>query len=112
LQQLELWHFGDVVTGFTQWILGDFVGTYALDCPVLDRWPKFRDLVLEDYEEDLTSLRKAVGIGRPLGTADFVTELERWHGRRDCPWGPRAEGCFDFAGRAVKAAAIGKLSPY
>ncbi len=34
--------------------------------PVLSRWPNFRDLLLEDYEEDFTSLR----------TADFVTELD------------------------------------
>ena len=44
--------------------------------PVLDRRPNFRDLLLEDYKEDFTRLRKAEGIGRPLGTADFVTELE------------------------------------
>ena len=49
--------------------------------PVLDRWPNFRDLLLEDYEEKFTSLREAEGIGRPLGTADFVTELERRLGR-------------------------------
>jgi hypothetical protein len=45
--------------------------------PVLDRWPTFRDLLLEDCEGKLTSLREAEGIRRPLGTADFVTELER-----------------------------------
>src|ERR1700728_5278415 len=33
--------------------------------PVLDRWPNFRDLLLEDYEEKFTSLREAEGIGRP-----------------------------------------------
>ena len=38
-------------------------------------------LLLEDYEEDFTSLRKAEGIGRRPGTADFVTELERGLGR-------------------------------
>ena len=42
--------------------------------PVLDRWPNFRDLLLQDYDEAFTSLRNAAGIGRPLGTADFVTE--------------------------------------
>jgi len=31
--------------------------------PVRDRWPNFRDLLLEDYEEDFTSLREAEGIG-------------------------------------------------
>jgi putative transposase len=48
---------------------------------VLDRWPTFRDLLLEDYEDKFTSLREAEGIGRPLGTADFETELERRLGR-------------------------------
>jgi putative transposase len=48
--------------------------------PVLGRWPNFRDL-LEDCEEKFISLREAEGIGRPLGTADFVTELERRLGR-------------------------------
>ena len=57
--------------------------------PVLDRWPTFRDLLLEDYEEKFTSLREAEGIGRPLGTADFVTELERRLGR---PIARRAPG--------------------
>jgi putative transposase len=50
--------------------------------PVLDRWPTFRDLLLEDDEEKFTSLREAECIGRPLGTVDFVTELERRLGRR------------------------------
>jgi putative transposase len=49
--------------------------------PVLGRWPNFRDLLLQDYDEAFTSLRKAEGIGRPLGTADFVIELERRLGR-------------------------------
>jgi hypothetical protein len=31
--------------------------------PVLDRWPTFRDLLLEDYEEKFSSLREAEGIG-------------------------------------------------
>lgn len=57
--------------------------------PVLDRWPNFRDLLLQDYDEAFTSLRKAEGIGRPLGTADFVIELERRLGR---PIARRAPG--------------------
>jgi hypothetical protein len=57
--------------------------------PVLGRWPNFRDLLLEDYEEKFTSLREAEGIGRPLGTADFVTELEHRLGR---PIARRAPG--------------------
>jgi hypothetical protein len=43
--------------------------------PVLDRWPTFRNLLLGDCEEKFTSLREAEGIGRPLGTAGVVTEL-------------------------------------
>jgi hypothetical protein len=46
-----------------------------------DRWPTFRDLLLEDCEEKFISLREAVGIGHPMGTAGFVTELERRLGR-------------------------------
>jgi putative transposase len=57
--------------------------------PVLDRWPTFGDLLLEDCEEKFISLREAEGIGRPLGTADFVTELERRLGR---PIARRAPG--------------------
>jgi hypothetical protein len=57
--------------------------------PVLDRWPTFRDLLLEDYEEKLSSWREAEGNGRPLDTAEFVTELERRLGR---PIARRAPG--------------------
>jgi putative transposase len=56
---------------------------------VLDRWPTFRDLLLENYEKEFTTLRNAEDIGRPLGTADFVTELERRLGR---PIARRAPG--------------------
>ena len=49
--------------------------------PVLDRWPNFRELLLQNYDDAFTSLRKAEGIGFPLGTADFVIELERRLGR-------------------------------
>ena len=49
----------------------------------------FRDLLLEDCEEKFISLREAEGIGRPLGTAGFVTELERRLGR---PIARRAPG--------------------
>jgi hypothetical protein len=46
--------------------------------------------LLQDYDEAFTSLENAEGIGRPLGTADFVTELERRLGRpiaRQAPGG-------------------------
>ena len=56
--------------------------------PVLDRWPNCRDLLLEDYEEEFTALREAEGIGRPLGTADFVTELEHRLFRPIARWAP------------------------
>ena len=80
--------------------------------PVLDRWPNFRDLLLQDYDEAFSSLRKAEGIGRPLGTADFVIELETPARQTDCPPGPREEGNGDPGRRAVEIAAIGKLSPH
>ena len=57
--------------------------------PVRDRWPAFRDLLLGDYVEKFTSLREAELIGRPLGAADFVTQLERRLGR---PIARRAPG--------------------
>jgi putative transposase len=57
--------------------------------PVLDRWPNFKDLLLQDDDETFSALRKAEGIGRPLGTADFVNELERRLGR---PIARRAPG--------------------
>ncbi len=56
---------------------------------VLGRWPTFRDLLLENCEDKLTALREAEDIGRPLGTAGFVTELERRLGR---PIARRAPG--------------------
>jgi hypothetical protein len=40
-----------------------------------------RELLLQDHDEAFTSLRMAEGIGRPLGTPDFVIELERLGGR-------------------------------
>ena len=57
--------------------------------PVLDRWPNFRDLLLQDYDEAFSSLRNAEGIGRPLGTAGFVIELERRLGRPIARRAPR-----------------------
>ena len=57
--------------------------------PVLDRWPTFQDLLLEDHEEKFTLLRGAEGIGRPVGTAESITWLERTLGR---PIARRAPG--------------------
>jgi putative transposase len=56
---------------------------------VPDRWPNFRELLLQDYDEAFTSLRKAESIGRPLGIADFLIELELRLGR---PIARRAPG--------------------
>jgi hypothetical protein len=50
---------------------------------------EFSRFVVEDCEETFSSLREAEGIGRPLGTAGFVTELERRLGR---PIARRAPG--------------------
>ena len=71
--------------------------------PVLDRWPTFRDLLLEDCEEKFISLREAEGIGRPLGTAAWQI---------DCTSRSRSQGRGDPGGRAVESALMGKLSPY
>jgi len=50
---------------------------------------EFSEFALQDHDEAFTSLRRAEGIGRPLGTADFVIELERRLGR---PIARRAPG--------------------
>jgi putative transposase len=70
--------------------------------PLLDRWPNFRDLLLDDYEEDFTSLRKAQGIGSPLGTADFVTELERRLGRLIARRAPGRKAVPNSVGEQLK----------
>ena len=49
--------------------------------PVLDRTSCFADLLLQDRAEDFAALRRSEGSGRPLGTAEFVTGLERLLGR-------------------------------
>ena len=50
--------------------------------PVLDRVSCFADLLLENRDEALAALRRAESTGRPVGTAEFVTGLERVLGRR------------------------------
>ena len=50
--------------------------------PVLDRVSCFSDLLLEDRDEAFAALRRAEGTGGPIGTAEFVTGLERVLGRR------------------------------
>jgi len=49
--------------------------------PVLDRVSSFADLLLEDREEAFAALRRSEGTGCPVGTAEFITGLERLLGR-------------------------------
>lgn len=49
--------------------------------PVLDRIPHLKSLLESATEDDFSDLRRAETTGRPLGTADFVTELEALLGR-------------------------------
>jgi putative transposase len=48
---------------------------------VLDRMPHFAELISTTQDQDFADLRLAEGSGRPLGTAEFVTGLERLLGR-------------------------------
>src|SRR5271169_5607814 len=57
--------------------------------PVLDRIPHFAELLSTTEDQGFGDLRLAEGSGRPLGTADFVTGLERLLGR---PIARRAPG--------------------
>ena len=56
---------------------------------VLDRIPHFAELLTTNEDQDFADLRLAEGSGRPLGTAEFVTSLERLLGR---PIARRAPG--------------------
>jgi putative transposase len=49
--------------------------------PVLERIPHLRALLDSACEDDFTPLRRAEATGRPLGTAEFVLELEQLLGR-------------------------------
>jgi putative transposase len=57
--------------------------------PVLDRTSCFADLLLQDRPEVFAALRRSEGSGRPVGSAEFVTGLERLLGR---PISRRAPG--------------------
>ena len=57
--------------------------------PVLDRIPHLKALLEADADEDFSDLRHAETTGRPLGTPDFVDELEKILGR---PIARRAPG--------------------
>jgi len=56
---------------------------------VLDRLSHFAELLSTTQDQDLGDLRLAEGSGRLLGTAEFVTGLERLLGR---PVAHRAPG--------------------
>ena len=56
---------------------------------VLDRIPHFAELLSTTQDQDFGDLRLAEGSGRPLGTPEFVTGLERLLGR---PIARRAPG--------------------
>jgi putative transposase len=49
--------------------------------PVLERQPDFAALLADGREEGFAALRRSEGSGRPVGTADFVADLERLLGR-------------------------------
>ena len=48
---------------------------------VLDRIPHLAELLSTTQDQDFRDLRLAEGSGRPLGTAEFDTGLERLLGR-------------------------------
>jgi len=57
--------------------------------PVLERRPRFSSLLVDDEETDFAAHRRSEGSGRPVGSADFVADLERLLGR---PIARRAPG--------------------
>ena len=51
--------------------------------PVLERYPRFRDLIESGPDDDaFTRSRQAEGIGRPLGDDNFIARLEALTQRR------------------------------
>lgn len=64
----------------------------ALLEPVLDRFPRFADLIEGEKREELqTALRRAETLGRPLGDEAFLARMETALGRtiRAKPRGPK-----------------------
>ena len=57
--------------------------------PVLERAPRFAELLKQCDEEGYAALRIAEGSGRPVGNADFIAGLEKLLGR---PIARRAPG--------------------
>jgi putative transposase len=82
--QAENWPWSSVRAHITG--ADDGLGTVR---PVLDRVPRFSELLSTTQDQDFGDLRPAEGSGRPLGTAEFLTGLERLLGR---PLARRAPG--------------------
>jgi REP-associated tyrosine transposase len=70
--------------------------------PVLDRVSCFSDLLLEDRDESFAALRRAESTGRPVGTAEFVTGLERVLGRRIARRAPGPRPAASVNGEQLK----------
>jgi putative transposase len=66
--------------------------------PVLDRIPHFSELLSTSEDQDFADLRLAEGSGRPLGTAEFVTCLERLLGRTIARRAPGRKPTADVTG--------------
>jgi putative transposase len=70
--------------------------------PVLDRIPHFAELLSNAADQDFGDLRLAEGSGRPLGTADFVTGLERLLGRTIARRAPGRKPTASVTGEQLK----------
>ena len=66
--------------------------------PVLDRIPHFAALLSTTEDQDFADLRLAEGGGRPLGTPEFVTALERLLGRTIARRAPGRKPTADVTG--------------
>ena len=60
--------------------------------PVLDRWPTFRDLLLEDYEEMFKLMERGGGHRAPAGHGGVRNRTRTSAWQTDCPSGSRVEG--------------------
>ena len=56
--------------------------------PVLERQPCLSSILADDDEQGFAALRRAEGSGRPVGTAEFVADLEWLLGRLIAPRAP------------------------
>jgi hypothetical protein len=80
--------------------------------PVLDRIPHFAELLSTTQDQDFRDLRLAEGSGRPLGTAEFVSGLERFAWETPHTSRSRTQTRGQRLGRTTGAAAIGIMSPH